>query len=405
MGADAPACAALAGGADVKAFFVRKDVKQHGLQRRVEGPPLDAGRALPDRRGRRHHGRLDRAGDRGRARRGLRRLRRRRGARPPGRRRRGDPARLGRRAVRAAGHDRRHLPRPPGARPASTGAGARGARPVDAWSSRCARSRRSPARSIQGAIGFGYALVVVPTLLLVAPAAVPVTPLAVATPMVIVQAVAERRALDRARVRAADGGPDAGDRARRLGADRVGPSFVAAAAGALLLLRGGRERVARRALDVAAARGRRGFASGVAGTVGAVGGPYMGLAYADRPGPVLRATISLAFAVGVVLSLAAVGIAGRDRARPGAARGRARAGHVPRAVGGAAAHAARSTAAAAARRARVRGRRRARSRSCARCSDAGSVDGVLAVLRLPGVLLAVRRSAASGGCRWARSGC
>src|SRR3954462_10491849 len=38
MGADAPACAALAGGADVKAFFVRKDVKQHGLQRRIEGP-------------------------------------------------------------------------------------------------------------------------------------------------------------------------------------------------------------------------------------------------------------------------------------------------------------------------------------------------------------------------------
>src|SRR5919199_6610810 len=32
MGADAPACAALAGGADVKAFFVRKDVKRHGLQ-------------------------------------------------------------------------------------------------------------------------------------------------------------------------------------------------------------------------------------------------------------------------------------------------------------------------------------------------------------------------------------
>ncbi len=40
MGADAPACAALAGGADVKAFFVRKDVKQHGLQRRIEGPVL-----------------------------------------------------------------------------------------------------------------------------------------------------------------------------------------------------------------------------------------------------------------------------------------------------------------------------------------------------------------------------
>ena len=29
-------------GADVKAFFVRKDLKQHGLQRRIEGPLLDA---------------------------------------------------------------------------------------------------------------------------------------------------------------------------------------------------------------------------------------------------------------------------------------------------------------------------------------------------------------------------
>ena len=40
MGADPVACAALAGGADVKAFFVRKEAKAHGLQRRVEGPPL-----------------------------------------------------------------------------------------------------------------------------------------------------------------------------------------------------------------------------------------------------------------------------------------------------------------------------------------------------------------------------
>jgi orotate phosphoribosyltransferase len=43
MGADAPACAALAGGADVKAFFVRKETKAHGLLRRVEGPPLEEG--------------------------------------------------------------------------------------------------------------------------------------------------------------------------------------------------------------------------------------------------------------------------------------------------------------------------------------------------------------------------
>jgi orotate phosphoribosyltransferase len=40
MGADAVACAALAGGAPAKAFFVRKEAKAHGLQRRIEGPSL-----------------------------------------------------------------------------------------------------------------------------------------------------------------------------------------------------------------------------------------------------------------------------------------------------------------------------------------------------------------------------
>jgi orotate phosphoribosyltransferase len=43
MGADPIACAALAGGAEVKAFFVRKEIKQHGLSRRIEGPDLDPG--------------------------------------------------------------------------------------------------------------------------------------------------------------------------------------------------------------------------------------------------------------------------------------------------------------------------------------------------------------------------
>jgi orotate phosphoribosyltransferase len=43
MGADPIACAALAGGADVKAFFVRKEAKSHGLARRIEGPLLRSG--------------------------------------------------------------------------------------------------------------------------------------------------------------------------------------------------------------------------------------------------------------------------------------------------------------------------------------------------------------------------
>jgi orotate phosphoribosyltransferase len=45
MGADPVACAALAvpAGDDLAAFFVRKERKEHGLQRWIEGPELEPG--------------------------------------------------------------------------------------------------------------------------------------------------------------------------------------------------------------------------------------------------------------------------------------------------------------------------------------------------------------------------
>jgi orotate phosphoribosyltransferase len=44
LGADAIACAALVDGPDdVKGFFVRKEPKPHGLQKLIEGPPLEPG--------------------------------------------------------------------------------------------------------------------------------------------------------------------------------------------------------------------------------------------------------------------------------------------------------------------------------------------------------------------------
>jgi orotate phosphoribosyltransferase len=47
IGADPVACAALAadGGAGLRAFFVRKERKEHGMQRWIEGPLLDDGTA------------------------------------------------------------------------------------------------------------------------------------------------------------------------------------------------------------------------------------------------------------------------------------------------------------------------------------------------------------------------
>jgi orotate phosphoribosyltransferase len=43
MGADPIACAALAGGADAKAFFVRKEPKDRGAGKQIEGPDLAQG--------------------------------------------------------------------------------------------------------------------------------------------------------------------------------------------------------------------------------------------------------------------------------------------------------------------------------------------------------------------------
>ena len=138
MGADAVACAALAGGVHAKAFFVRKDAKAHGLQRRIEGPPLRPWRSLRGRRGRRHERRLDARGDRRAARGGPRDLRCRQRARPARRWRRRDRA-GGRRAVRRAEHDRRRLPRAAGpTRPAD----ARGARRACGAVRGAARARR-----------------------------------------------------------------------------------------------------------------------------------------------------------------------------------------------------------------------------------------------------------------------
>ena len=109
MGADPVACAALAGGADVKAFFVRKEAKQHGLQRRIEGPPLTGEDRCVVVEDVVTTGGSTLDGDRGAA--GCRPgdLRCDQRARPAGGRRRGDRA-PGRRAVCSADDDRRLYP-------------------------------------------------------------------------------------------------------------------------------------------------------------------------------------------------------------------------------------------------------------------------------------------------------
>jgi uncharacterized membrane protein YfcA len=169
---------------------------------------------------------------------------------------------------------------------------------------------------VQATIGFGYALLVVPALLVVRVDLIPVTPLVVATPMVFWLAWADRHGFDRGGFWRLLSGRVPGTAVGAWLLGIIGTTALSEAAGAMLLLavvftfvRGVRRASPR--LEVAA-----GFASGVAGTVSAVGGPYLGLALADRPGPTLRATISAAFAVGLILSLLALVLAGEVEREP-----------------------------------------------------------------------------------------
>jgi uncharacterized membrane protein YfcA len=164
---------------------------------------------------------------------------------------------------------------------------------------------------VQGVLAFGYALVVVPALLLVAPETVPVTPLVVAFPMVLRLAFTERRGLDRGGFARLTAGRIPGTAVGAWVLTVVSTDTVAVVAGALLLFAVAASTATKGVRTTPRVEVAAGFASGVAGTVGAIGGPAMALAYQDRPGDVLRATISLAFAVGVVVSLAAIGLAGR----------------------------------------------------------------------------------------------
>ncbi len=169
---------------------------------------------------------------------------------------------------------------------------------------------------VQGVLAFGYALVVVPALLLVAPEAVPVASLVVALPMVVFLAFNERAALDRSGFARLTAGRVPGTALGAWVLTLVGPDVIAVVVGALLLLAVAASVAATGLRTTPTAEVVAGFVSGVAGTVGAIGGPALALAYQDRTGPVLRATISLAFAVGVVVSLAAIAVAGEVHRGP-----------------------------------------------------------------------------------------
>jgi uncharacterized membrane protein YfcA len=168
---------------------------------------------------------------------------------------------------------------------------------------------------IQGSIGFGYALVAVPALVLLLPWAVPVTPLLLALPLTTLMSAREWRSIDFDGFLLITLG-------RLLGTTAGVALLVLVPRGSLSTLTG--------LLIVAAAlasffkpsfqvrnstRLTGGVASGVVGTVAALGGTPLALVYQDRSGAELRSTLSVSFVVGIAMSLVGLGLAGKVEVR------------------------------------------------------------------------------------------
>ncbi|TCJ18476.1 sulfite exporter TauE/SafE family protein [Rubrobacter taiwanensis] len=164
---------------------------------------------------------------------------------------------------------------------------------------------------IQGSVGFGLSLVAVPVLALIYPGAVPVVVLLVALPMASLMALREWSSMDRRGLFLITGG-------RVLGT-AGGVWLVAAVPNGLLTALVGLFILAAVVMSLLGPQfelrdGTRfagGVASGVMGTAAAVGGPPLALIYQNRSGPELRSTLAISFALGIVMSIAGLALAGQ----------------------------------------------------------------------------------------------
>jgi uncharacterized protein len=168
---------------------------------------------------------------------------------------------------------------------------------------------------IQGSIGFGYALVAVPAMVLLLPWAVPVTPLFLALPMTLLMSAREWRSIDLQGFALITGGRLLGTVAGVVLLVLAPKGYLSMLTG-LLILAAALVSFLRPTVEVNdGTRLAGGVASGVVGTVAALGGTPLALVYQDRSGAELRSTLAISFVVGIAMSLVGLALAGKVESR------------------------------------------------------------------------------------------
>jgi uncharacterized membrane protein YfcA len=164
--------------------------------------------------------------------------------------------------------------------------------------------------AVQGTVGFGANLLVVPALAVVEPDALPVTPMLLVVPLAVAMVRREPHGVDRRAVGWLMLGRLPGTVAGTLIVAHVATDTLSVLSGAAVLVAVVTSVLTTTVPVTPATTVAAGVASGAMGTATSVGGPPLALLYQHHEGPVLRATLAATFALGTVLSLGFLLVAG-----------------------------------------------------------------------------------------------
>jgi len=169
---------------------------------------------------------------------------------------------------------------------------------------------------VQGSIGFGFALIAVPMLQLLAPGSVPVAIFVIVLPLIVAMAVRERHHVDVHGVVSIVAGRVFGTVAGAVVLLTVSSDTLAVVIGTLIVAA---VAMSVAGLDLQPTRWTTvgaGAVAGVMGTTSGIGGPALAVVYQNRPGPELRSTLAVSFVFGQVLSVGALLIIGKVEGPP-----------------------------------------------------------------------------------------
>jgi uncharacterized membrane protein YfcA len=164
---------------------------------------------------------------------------------------------------------------------------------------------------IQGSVGFGFPLLVVPTMALIDPGYVPATVLLLSLPMAGLMAIREQHSIDVPGFCWITVGRLAGTFCGVVILATLPTDLLSALLGGFLIIAAAATFFVRDIEAISKTQLLGGIASGIMGTVGALGGTPLALVYRGRPAHELRSTLALSFVFGIVMSLFGLAATGK----------------------------------------------------------------------------------------------